>query len=251
MVRLNRRFVYQFNIEDFGNVTIKEYKNAKSVKFIVHPNASITITIPRFLNHNVLSNIIKNNILKLYEMRERALKRLNSNVNNSNYNIVKNPIIKLDTDIIKLEFQAIDEEKIEYKIINNHIIVYYFNKFPLASENVQKIVVTAIKSILPKLAKNYIPNRVYELANQNRITIKNVKINSARTRWGSCTSNGTINISCFVMCLPIHLIDFIILHELCHREFFNHGEQFHNKLNKLCGGKEKDLNRELKNFKFN
>lgn len=55
----------------------------------------------------------------------------------------------------------------------------------------------ALKEIYRSLAKNYLVRRTYELADQFGETVASVKINSARTRWGSCTSKGNINLSLF------------------------------------------------------
>lgn len=55
------------------------------------------------------------------------------------------------------------------------------------------------------------------------ITIKNVS-----TRWGSCSKVGNLNFSYKVVLLPLHLADYIIVHELCHLGAFNHSQQFWN-----------------------
>lgn len=51
------------------------------------------------------------------------------------------------------------------------------------------------------------------------------------------------------MLLPEHLRDFIILHELCHTRHHNHSPQFHALLDSLVGGRERLLNRELKQYR--
>jgi hypothetical protein len=52
------------------------------------------------------------------------------------------------------------------------------------------------------------------------------------------------------MRLPMHLVDFVILHELCHTVEMNHGTKFHALLNRVCGGNEKELNRQLRTFRI-
>ena len=104
---------------------------------------------------------------------------------------------------------------------------------------------------LRNAAKNYLPERVRLVAERFGLKYNVLKINRARTRWGSCTSRKNINLSCFVMRLPLHLIDFVILHELCHTVHMNHGTQFHALLNRFCGFREKDYNRQLRTFRIN
>ena len=57
-----------------------------------------------------------------------------------------------------------------------------------------------------------------------------VRISGAETRWGSCSSSGTISFSWKLAQCPIPLIDYVIWHELTHREEMNHSPRFWNRL---------------------
>lgn len=78
---------------------------------------------------------------------------------------------------------------------------------------------------------------------------KSVQINSSRGRWGSCSSHKKINLSYFLVLLPKHLIDYVLLHELCHTCEMNHGDRFWDLLNGLTDGKALELREELKKYK--
>lgn len=65
-------------------------------------------------------------------------------------------------------------------------------------------------------------NKIYKF-NFNIINIKNQK-----TRWGSCSRKGNLNFNYKIIHLPKKLIDFIIVHELCHLKEFNHSRKFWN-----------------------
>lgn len=67
------------------------------------------------------------------------------------------------------------------------------------------------------------------LAYFNRIfnfTINKVNIRNQKTRWGSCSRKGNINLSYKIVLLPTYLSDYIIVHELCHLGEFNHSANF-------------------------
>ena len=80
---------------------------------------------------------------------------------------------------------------------------------------------------------------------KGRVAIKNNVSN-----WGSCSSKGNINLNMRLVLLPERLQDYVILHELCHLRHQNHGPQFHALLDSLLGGKEKELQRELHEWKI-
>ncbi len=97
-------------------------------------------------------------------------------------------------------------------------------------------------------AKEYLPKRLAELAVQFGFKYGSVSIRVARTKWGSCSGRNEISLSLFLMTLPSHLIDFILIHELCHTVHHNHSAQFHALVNRCVGGAEKALQAELRKY---
>lgn len=114
---------------------------------------------------------------------------------------------------------------------------------------VQNAIRNAIEKTMRYEAKRVFPSKVKMMAHQHGFTFSEVKINKSRSRWGSCSSKQSINLSYYCTLLPEYLIDFIILHELCHTVEMNHGERFWHLLDKVSGGKAKALTQELKNIK--
>ena len=100
--------------------------------------------------------------------------------------------------------------------------------------------------VIRNSARGYIPVAIARLAKEHGFHYTSLRLSSARTRWGSCSGTNGISLSIFIMLLPEHLREFIILHELCHTRHHNHSEAFHALLDSIVGGKEKALNRELK-----
>ncbi len=97
-------------------------------------------------------------------------------------------------------------------------------------------------------AKATLPQRVAELATRYRLKYGKVTIRAARTKWGSCTARGDISLSLYLMTLPEHLRDYIIIHELCHTVHLNHSPRFHALVNELTGGRERELAKELRQY---
>lgn len=71
-----------------------------------------------------------------------------------------------------------------------------------------------------------IPQRVRHFGPIIGVTWKGITIRSQKTRWGSCTSLGNLNFNCLLMLVPPEVMDYVVIHELCHRIHMNHGPQF-------------------------
>ncbi len=97
-------------------------------------------------------------------------------------------------------------------------------------------------------ARQYLPQRIAELSAQTNLQYNKVSLRATRSKWGSCSGENNISLSVYLMILPPHLIDFVILHELCHTVHHNHSPKFHALLNYITNGHEKALNRELKSY---
>lgn len=101
---------------------------------------------------------------------------------------------------------------------------------------------------LRSAAKAHLPKRIAEISASTGLKFSKVTLRATRSKWGSCTSQNNISLSIFLMILPHHLIDFVIIHELCHTVHHNHSPKFHQLVDKICGGHEKELNRELRGY---
>ncbi|MCI5899474.1 MAG: SprT family zinc-dependent metalloprotease [Firmicutes bacterium] len=71
-----------------------------------------------------------------------------------------------------------------------------------------------------------IPKRVEYFAEKIPVTYGRITIRNQKTRWGSCSSKGNLNFNCLLMLAPPEVLDYVVVHELCHRKEMNHSERF-------------------------
>ncbi|MCL1929785.1 M48 family metallopeptidase [Candidatus Saccharibacteria bacterium] len=84
----------------------------------------------------------------------------------------------------------------------------------------------AEKKALRKLARPWLQTRLRILARTHGFKYEKVRIMNARTRWGSCSSRGTVSLNIALMRIPETLRDYVILHELTHTRYMNHSKEF-------------------------
>lgn len=75
-------------------------------------------------------------------------------------------------------------------------------------------------------AAEYIPQRVAFFAKKMGVTYGRITIRNQKSRWGSCSAKGNLNFNCFLMMTPPEVIDYVVVHELCHRREMNHSKAF-------------------------
>jgi predicted metal-dependent hydrolase len=92
--------------------------------------------------------------------------------------------------------------------------------------------------------------RVLILAGKHSFKYQKIRISSARTRWGSCSSLGTLSFTYRLVMAPLEVIDYVVLHELVHTQVRNHSKTFWNKLGELMPDYKTRLAWLKKNGKF-
>jgi len=213
------------------------YRNAKAKRYIIRimPDQSIRVTIPKYGTEQEARQFLNDNIEKLHQKIDKnplSIFEFNTNYQSKFYTI---KIIETSLD------NNVD-------IINRNVIIRISKQFPSNTSNAQDYIAYILTQILRKEAKLYIPKKVMEYANIHHFKVNDIKINSARTRWGSCSGKNNLNFSLFLMQLPYELIDYVILHELAHTIHKNHSSDFYRLLNQLSKGQHQRLNKQLKQF---
>lgn len=117
------------------------------------------------------------------------------------------------------------------KFLNMHLPESLWNE--ITEEEVQEY--------FPKLQKFYqqeaeklVHERIQIWAEQMQLFPKSVKLRNQKSRWGSCSSRGSIQINWRLIGAPIHVIDYILIHELAHLQHMNHSERFWNLVRQHC-----------------
>ncbi len=104
---------------------------------------------------------------------------------------------------------------------------------------------------LMRKALPYLQEKTHALAEGMGLEVAKVSVGAQKGRWGSCSAQGNIRLNCRLMLLPPHLVQHVLVHELCHRVHMNHSSSFKKLLEQVSPDsvqKDKDLARAWKNL---
>lgn len=157
-----------------------------------------------------------------------------------------------DTHICSADFQLRFEQKdvsyVRAEMDESGIICYYQSAEVLADNNIQAWITKTLEAFARKRVKERVIPRLLNMAAERSLNLNNVKVSSAKGRWGSCSSKGNINLSLYLVLLPRHLQDYVLQHELTHLVEMNHSPRFWARLDEVCEGKAKALRKEMRSY---
>lgn len=142
----------------------------------------------------------------------------------------------------KFEIDRLLQEKSKWICDKQEEIARRKEEFSAEYEN--KLTTEEIRELANKALK-YIPERVAIYAKTVGVDYGRITIRNQRTRWGSCSSKGNLNFNCLLMLQSPELIDYVVVHELCHRKQMNHSKAFWNEVANIIPN-YKELEKQLK-----
>ena len=99
-----------------------------------------------------------------------------------------------------------------------------YRELALSEEELQELATQAM---------TLIPQKVRYYAQIIGVTYGRITIRNQRTRWGSCSGKGNLNFNCLLLLMPEEVLDYVVVHELCHRKEMNHSARFWEEVEKI------------------
>ena len=223
-------------LEGIGQVNITRRLGTKRISMRIKSDGSVQVSHPWFAGQKeILAFVMQHTEWIHTHQQKMADKRFYYSLNST-----------LETKHHSIQILPIEKGKLQAALKGNQVVLTVPTEFDSDSEQVQQFIKKVVTEVCRKEAKEYLPVRVQELAIQHGFNYQKVFIKNLKSKWGSCSSNGNINLNLSLILLPDQLIDYIILHELAHTREHNHGEGFWKLLNTITNGKARELNKEIK-----
>jgi predicted metal-dependent hydrolase len=224
-------------IPELGKVQFTKRKQSKSITVRYDPVGKLKVSLPQ--------NISINNGIRYINHHKAAIKKKVETIQQK-HNLVD--YTRLTTKWHKVILRPGIQPGFSYQIKNFNIIVDYPTGTDVKDNDLQTITRKGIEEALRKEAKAFLPNRLHQLADKHQFSYNNLYIKHVKSLWGSCSSSNNINLNIHLMRLPSRLIDYVLLHELCHTMHKNHSIHFWNLLEQCIEGDMQSLKKELRDY---
>lgn len=202
----------EFIDPEFGEIVVKRQALSKRLSLRIAPDGRIRISMPLHTPLISAKMLVRSSREQIREIITEHHKNL---------------VYTKDQPIGKshhLFFQEGNAAKV--KISKTKIIVNTPPDTDTGSIAIQNLIRPKIAAALRKEAKSYLPRRLEFIARENGFFYKKIRLTHSSSRWGSCSSSGTISLNIALMNLPFELIDYVIIHELAHTREMNHSKNF-------------------------
>lgn len=228
------------HVDEIGHVTFKKNKRSKNVSITLRPTQGVVVNFPYFLSYKFALNVVEkkrnwilNHLPKIQETENKATLF----VDGTSFKSRSKEYI----------LQKCSCEKLEIHISQHKTLIKFPENINVQNPKVQELLKSAVIEALRVEAKEYLPKRTLELAQKYQFGFNKIFVKNTKTIWGSCSGRNNINLNLHLIRLPDHLIDYVIIHELCHTVEKNHGKSFWRLMDSLLGN-AKILAKELKNY---
>ena len=133
-------------------------------------------------------------------------------------------VVRAPEKIPQNEIMKFVEEKQNW--IKKHLVQMYFKAEENKKQKKEPALTNADIEKLCQKALSVIPDKVKYYAEIMGVTYGRITIRNQKTRWGSCSSKGNLNCNCLLMLMPDKVLDYVVVHELCHLKQMNHSKKF-------------------------
>lgn len=207
----------EFHDERLGTIRVKRHPNARHIRFRISPKGVMTATAPPRTSLGAIKRTATS-------CRDELLAMLDEHRNKIRYydgqEIGKSHSLRIVTSEHYAQPVVVQRDR---------AIVATVPREQQADDiAVQNAIQLEVIKVLKKESKVYLERRLRHLALRLDYRYHKIRYTHTGTRWGSCSSTGTISLNIALMMLPLELIDYVLIHELCHTREMNHSTAFWN-----------------------
>lgn len=202
------------NLPNIGAVTLHKRRGNRNLRLSIGPDGAVRVSLPYWLPYKAGEQFV----LAKTRWIEKHRAQTEITVLQHGHAIGKAHRLHFEPKAMAA--------KVTTRLAANEVRVSYPEHYAPHDPAVQLAAHKASIRALRKEAELELPKRLHELSLQTGFSYKSVGIKQLKSRWGSCNSAKEITLNLFLMQLPWHLIDYVLVHELVHTKVMQHGAPF-------------------------
>lgn len=194
-------------------VIVKRHAASKNIRIRINLKNQVILTLPEYIPLLFAKKL-------LYEKEEWIRTKLVQKEDA----FIKDNIVILGKEYKILYNQTNLQSPIEF--CEDKILVSHFIK--------EDKIYPLLELYLRKIAKLEIEKYCYEVCAKLNVRFKRITIKDTITRWGSCSSNKNLAFSWRLILAPRNVMEYVVVHEICHLIEMNHSSKFWNLVYQTC-----------------
>ncbi|OAA88006.1 M48 family metallopeptidase [Clostridium ljungdahlii] len=194
-------------------------KNIKNITIKINEQGEVYIIAPLNVSYPSIEKIVEN---KMGWIQENVKITKNRIYTMKSTGLLDGKKLLWMGNLLKIEVRQADIKKCYVEIAEDKIIVYGKAVLLKNEENIKK----SICEFYKQRARVIFRERVDIYYKNLNVYPQKITIRCQKTRWGSCSSNGNINLNYKILMAPMEIIDYVVVHELCHLVHMDHSRDY-------------------------
>ncbi len=202
--------------------TIKRSKRKKTLAISISPTAQVIVLSPEFLKNEEIEKLVKKKVQWIIE-KQKYFKHLMAIYPEKEF-ISGEEILFLGRRY-RLKIKKLSDVSEPILNIEGRRVVITINH-RWDSDKRKEVIRNILKNWYLSKVEEIIEKRINRYSKQLGLIPKEIKIKDQKKRWGSCSEKGIIRFNWKIIMAPVSIIDYIVVHELCHLKIKNHSNDF-------------------------
>ncbi len=211
-----------------GEIKVRRGANIKYLRIRMAPGRGIWVSVPFGVSRKQVERFLEDNRQWLVENRKSM------EVYEQDTGVGLQVGAEVKTKFHTLKIVSTSESKPSYKIEGEVIVLAVPERVEFS--RVEKTVRQFLLEIYLLESRRYLPGRVKYHAEKFGFKYGKLTFRNNISNWGSCSFDNNISLNIKLMKLPDEIIDYVILHELCHTVEKNHSAAFWKLVGQVCPG---------------
>ncbi|MCH4888631.1 M48 family metallopeptidase [Acidaminobacter sp. JC074] len=198
-----------------------KYSNRKSIEIRIEAGGKVVFKVPKKTPDHIIEDVIEKRLKWIEEklgVVEKAFKSRDFETGTMVYYLGEKVPLKITR-------RKTDKGKISF--VQGEFVLIIPEDY--TSDHIKQMLIALYKKMLSPLIKE----RIHHYQNHFKVRPKKITIRDQKTRWGSCSSSGTLSFNYRLLMAPLSVIDYIVVHEMTHMEHMNHSKSYWKRVHEI------------------